>query len=116
MSVSRQTFSHHILDDNKYIDVQSLIRTLNALRVLEYHDNYDIVNTRCKDYQLKEEVINYYKKEGVCTEPIVVTDDDFCLDGRHRVAYRKQINDTTCSAYIVPGEYVSKFVKIQPGI
>ena len=47
MSVSRQTFSHHILDDNKYIDVQSLIRTLNALRVLEYHDNYDIVNTRC---------------------------------------------------------------------
>ena len=111
MSVFEQTFSKHVLDGNKYIDIQSLIRTLNALRVLEYYDNYDIANTRCKSSQLKDEVINYYKKEGVCTDPIVVTDDDFCLDGRHRVTYRKQISDTICPAYIVPKEYVNKFIK-----
>ena len=104
-------YSHHILEDNKYIDVDSLVTTLNCLRRLKYVEDYDVINTRCKDYPLKESVINHYKENGVYTAPIVVTDDNFCLDGRHRVSYRKQINDTICAAYIVPKEYVDKFIK-----
>ena len=111
MLVFNQTFSNHSLGEDKYIDIKSLVVTLNALRVLKYTDSYDISNTQCKASPLKSSVINFYKKEGVCREPIVVTDDDFCLDGRHRVTYRKQINDPTCSAYIVPREYVNKFIK-----
>ena len=85
--------------------------TLSAIKVLKYENNYDVINTRCKDFPLKPSVISFYENNGVCKDPIVVTDDDFCLDGRHRVSYRKQINRTICSAYIVPKEYVPSFIK-----
>jgi hypothetical protein len=111
MSVFEQTFSNHTLPGDKYIDIKSLIVTLNAIRVLEYNDIYDISNTTCRDSPLKESVINFYKKEGVCKDAIVVTDDNFCLDGRHRVSYRKQIDEVYCAAYIVPRKYVNKFIK-----
>ena len=106
-----QRYSNHILNDNKYIDINSLVTTLHCLRILKYVENYDIINTQCKDYPLKDSIMSYYKNNGICNNPIIVTDDDFCLDGRHRVAYRKEINKTICSAYIVPRKYINKFIK-----
>ena len=111
MLIPPQAFSHHLLSEREFIDIASLITTLNALRVLKYSNNYDISNTTCKLAPLKASVMSYYKNKGVCKDPIVVTDDDFCLDGRHRVAYRKQIGGTLCGAYIVPRQYVNKFIR-----
>ena len=42
---------------------------------------------------------------------IVVTDDDICLDGRHRVAFHKENNISTLPAYIVPRSQVDKFIE-----
>jgi hypothetical protein len=111
MLLTHKQFSPHGLKEAGFIDITSMIRTLNGLRMLNLVDRYNVANTQCKTDPLRLDVIDYFKKEGVCTDPIVVTDDDFCLDGRHRVTYRKQINDTICSAYIVPREYVNKFIK-----
>lgn len=110
MLKSKQLFSNHLLE-NEYIDINLLVMTLNAIGVLKYKDTYDVINTRSKDFPLKPSVISFYENNGVCKDPIVVTDDDFCLDGRHRVAYRKEINDTVCSAYIAPKEYIPSFIK-----
>ena len=107
---SKQLFSNYTLE-NEYVDISLLVMTLSAIRVLKYKNDYDVINTRCKDSPLKPSVISFYENNGVCKDPIVVTDDDFCLDGRHRVSYRKQINKTICSAYIVPKEYVPSFIK-----
>ena len=110
---SKQLFSNYTnyTPENEYIDINLLVMTLSAIRVLKYKNDYNVINTRCKDSPLKPSVISFYKNSGVCKDPIVVTDDDFCLDGRHRVTYRKQMNDTICSAYIVPREYIDKFIK-----
>lgn len=109
---NKYKFSNHHLEERRYIDVKLMVMSLNALRILKHDEKYDITNTQCKSTTtLNELVISYYKKEGVCTDPIVVTDDDFCLDGRHRVTYRKHINDTICSAYIVPRKYINRFIK-----
>jgi hypothetical protein len=107
----KQIFSKHHLENRRYIDIKSLVNTLNVLKLLRYESSYDVSNTICKsNTPINQNVINYYKTKGVCKYPIIVTDDDFCLDGRHRVIYRKQINDTICPAYIVPKEYVNKFI------
>jgi len=108
----KASFSRHWLDDNKSINVDKLIKTLNCLRLITFEENYDISNTRCKtSFPLKEHVLNYYRTEGICKDPIVVTDDDFCLDGRHRVAFHKENNISTLPAYIVPRSYVDKFIE-----
>lgn len=111
MLILPQAFSHHILSENEFIDISSLIITLNTLRLVQYSKKYDITNTICKSTPLKPSVMSFYENKGVCKDPIVVTDDDFCLDGRHRVTHRKQIGEPFCSAYIVPRKYVDKFVK-----
>lgn len=110
MLTFKQDFSNHTLE-NAYIDINLLIMTLSAIRVLKYKNTYDVINTRCKDLPLKTAVISFYENNGVCKDPIVVTDDNFCLDGRHRITYRKQINDTICPAYIVPRKYINKFIR-----
>lgn len=111
MLIPHQLFSHHILQDDQYIDVKQLVITLNALRLLVYDASYNISETTCKEYPLKSDVMSYYTSNGVCRMPIVVTSDDYCLDGRHRVSYRKQTADIFCPAYIAPSDYVIKFIK-----
>jgi len=108
----KPVYSRHWLGNDKFIDVRSMMTTLNCLRLVSYEENYDITNTRCKtSYPLKDHVLNYYRTEEVCKHPIVVTDDDFCLDGRHRVAFHKQNNVLKLPAYIVPRSYVDKFIE-----
>lgn len=107
-----KSYSRHWLDDNRFINVNHMMITLNCLRLISYKENYDISNTECKITDpLKESVMSYYKNEGVCKDPIVVTDDDFCLDGRHRVAFHKENNISTLPAYIVPRSQVDKFIE-----
>jgi len=107
-----KSYSRHWLDDNRFINVSHMMMTLNCLRLISYKENYDISNTECKITDpLKEHVLNYYRTEGVCKNPIVVTDDDFCLDGRHRVAFHKENNILTLPAYVVPRSYVDKFIE-----
>ena len=100
MSLFELKFSRHQLSATEYININSLVTTLNSLRLLKYSEKYDIINTRCKPIPLKVNVMEHYTNMGVGNLPIIVTDDDYCLDGRHRVAYRKLINDTICPAYI----------------
>lgn len=104
-------YSNHYISDTKYINISSLILTLSALRKVKYVEEYNINNTTCQTFPLKESTMNYYKTYGVYTKPIVVTDDDFCLDGRHRVAFHKENNIFTLPAYIVPRSQVDKFIE-----
>ena len=108
--IINQTFSRHHLNKNTYIDVPNLMLTLNCLRLISYKEIYDITNTDYKQSQINHNVLAYYKNIGLCKDPIVVTDDDFCLDGRHRIIYRNNISETTCPAYIIPRKYVDKFI------
>lgn len=116
ISGMNQRFSNHWLGEdeehsNQCIDVHRMIKTLYSLRLVSFQKNYNISNTTCKTWPLKPDVLNYYRTEGVCKDPIVVTDDDFCLDGRHRVAFHKQNNVLKLPAYIVPRSYVDKFIE-----
>ena len=116
ISGMNQRFSNHWLGEdeehsNQCIDVYQMIKTLHCLRLVSFEKNYDISNTTCKTWPLKESVMSYYKNEGVCNYPIVVTDDDFCLDGRHRIAFHKENNISTLPAYIVPRSQVDKFIE-----
>jgi len=104
-------YSDHYLTDKSFIDVTSLIRTLKTLKKVSYTETYDITNTICQTFSLKENVMNYYNEYGIYKEPIVVTDDDYCLDGRHRIAFLKESNIMICPAYVVPREYINKFIK-----
>lgn len=104
-------YSRHVLDHNRSINIDKLMKTLNCLRLVTFKEDYDITNTEYKSASLKESVMSYYKNEGVCKNPIVVTDDDFCLDGRHRVAFHKENNISTLPAYIVPRSQVDKFIE-----
>lgn len=103
-------YSNHYLSETSYIDISTLVVTLKTLRKVQYVEAYNITNTTCQTFPLKESVMNYYNKCGVYTKPIVVTDDDHCLDGRHRIAYHKESSSITCPAYIVPQSYVNKFI------
>jgi len=104
-------YSNHYISDTKYINISSLMLTLNALRKVKYVEEYNINNTTCQTFPLKESTMNYYQTKGVCKHPIVVTDDNHCLDGRHRVAFHKQNNVFTLPAYVVPRSYVNKFIE-----
>lgn len=104
-------YSDHYLTSRTHINVSSLMRTLKALKKVQHIEVYDISNTTCQPFPLKENTMQYYKNYGVCKHPIVVTDDNHCLDGRHRVAFHKQNNVFTLPAYIVPRSYVDKFIE-----
>ena len=111
MQIPKINFTRHRLSAEKYINIEALVRTSNALRTLKYYDEYNITSTKCRSDPLKESVMAYYKNKGICKFPIVVTDDDYCLDGRHRIAFLKESNNMICPAYVVPREYINKFIK-----
>ena len=111
-----QRFSNHWLGEdeehsNYCINVHQMIKTLHCLRLVSFEKNYDISNTTCKSWPLKTSVLNHYQTEGVYTKPIVVTDDDYCLDGRHRIAFYKENKISTLPAYVVPRSQVDKFIE-----
>jgi len=100
ISGMNQRFSNHWLGEdeehsNQYIDVYQMIKTLHCLRLVSFEKNYDISNTTCKTWPLKEYVMSYYKNEGVCKNPIV----------------HKENNISTLPAYIVPRSQVDKFIE-----
>jgi len=105
------SYSNHQLTLRSYINVSSLMRTLKALKKVQYVEEYDITNTTSQTFPLKEITMNHYRKRGVYTKPIVVTDDDYCLDGRHRIAFYKENNISTLPAYVVPRSQVDKFIE-----
>jgi hypothetical protein len=105
------SYSNHQLTLRSYINVSSLMNTLKALKKVQYVEEYDITNTTSQTFPLKEITMNHYRKRGVYPKPIVVTDDNYCLDGRHRIAYYRENNINICSAYIVPRSQIDKFIE-----
>lgn len=106
--------NHHIFENGEHvgwIDVHGLMLTLRSLKKIDYQEKYCIKNTILKDYELKEDVLAYYKKYGVYDKPIVVTTENFCLDGRHRVHYNLSCGNNFCKAYIVPHNMIKSFIK-----
>ena len=104
-------YSNYYISENSYININSLMLTLKTLKKIQYTEAYNITNTTCQSFSLKESTMQYYKNSGVCKDPIVVTDDDHCLDGRHRIAFHKENNISTLPAYIVPRSQVDKFIE-----
>lgn len=113
MFKSNEAFSNHYLFKNGeyigWIDVTSLMLTLRTLNKVEYHENYCIKTTTTKKDDLKQSTIGYYQKFGICSRPIVVTTNDFCLDGRHRIHCNRMNKIYNIPAYVVPHKEINQF-------
>ena len=116
MFKSNEVFSnHHIFENGNHagwIDVTSLMLTLRSLNEVKYHEDYCIENTSLKDDELKKATLDYYEKYGVCNKPVVITTENFCLDGRHRIYFNLLNNIQHIPAYVIPHERINTFIHI----
>ena len=118
MFKSNEVFSHHCILENGdctgWIDITLLMFTLRALNKIEYQKKYCIKDIELKKDNFKKDTLEYYEKYGICDRPIVVTTENFCLDGRHRVHASRLKGEECIKAYIVPHNLIETFIKKTP--
>jgi hypothetical protein len=106
--------NHHIFENGKHvgwIDVHNLMFTLRSLKKIDYQEKYSIENVKLKDDEFKPDTLEYFEKYGAPNKPVVITTENFCLDGRHRIHYNRLKGNQYMKAYVIPHELIDSFIK-----
>lgn len=114
MNLFNQRFSNHVLPNGKEIDVSRLILVCHYSKTIRF-EKVDINNITVKDSPLKQSSLDYLRGIAnlagfVNQKPIVITDDYFCLDGRHRLTVCKENGIDKISCIIVPKDDINRFI------
>jgi hypothetical protein len=109
MKIPFQRFSNHILPDGREINVSTLISTLNSLGMVRLVERYDISRTTYTNTNFKTCVMKFM--ETIIPDiPVVITSNNHCIDGRHRIQSNLNVRNYHIPAYIIPHEMICKFI------
>ena len=114
MNLFNQRFSNHVLPNGNEIDISRLILVCHYSKTLRT-EKVDINKITIKDAPLKQTSLEYLRKVAsissfVDQKPIVITDDCYCLDGRHRLTVCKENGVDKISCIIVPKDGIDRFI------
>ena len=114
MNLHNQRFSNYVLPDGRELDVKRLVLFCQYSKSLKTKvvDIYDI---SVKNLPLKESVLSYLRTvpgfhNMIESNYIVITEDNHCIDGRHRLHICSEKSIGYIKAIVVPTEDINSFI------
>ena len=114
MNVFHQRFSNHNLPNGYKISVERLVLACYYSKKIK-NEKLDINSITIKDVPFKKRALGYLRSVAdiesfVDKKPIVITDEYYCLDGRHRFTVCKEKGVSSINCIIVPSKDIDRFI------